>query len=389
LLSVDSPFSQFSLAECPDRKLTLCLTTPTLQPKASDPVGRQVWYIARALAACGHEIHLFGSTKHCPPSTENWGVGISSGRTSFMQGVWLHHAADGIELHRAIKELGATRHLDLVIANGSDASYCLGDPSLNCVVCLNGEIAASQSPCALHSQVIAPGRAQLGRIRKILGGPFSPVGVNICSPVVPDRHKDFFSSRADATRILFVGSLNLDHGVDLFLQAATTLICEHRDIEAIITGDANEPSETGRSFRTCLESAVFDPELSRRIHFVGDLSEDGLCQTLADCQIICLPYQIDVAAVPCLEAMTFGRAVVASDLDSAVEILGEKNCGLLHRCGDATAITDRLRELVTDVGLRKRLGQQARLAYESHFVFDRSLTATLNTYKRLIDRAAE
>jgi glycosyltransferase involved in cell wall biosynthesis len=230
----------------------------------------------------------------------------------------------------------------------------------------------------------------LDRIRKVHGGPFSLDRIEICSPVVPDRREGFSASHAPATRILFVGSLKLDHGVDLFLQGVTTLIREHHDIEVMITGDANEPGETGRSFRSCLESAAsFDPELRRRVHFVGDLSEDGLGQALADCQIVCLPYRIDAAAVPCLEAMTFGKAVVASDLDSAREILGESGCGLLHRSGDATGLTDRLRELVADIDMQKRLGRKARLAYESHFDFGRSLDATLNAYRRFIDVAAE
>ncbi len=376
LLSVASPFSQFPLPERPDRKLTLCFTSPQLRPTAGDPVGRQVWNVARGLAMGGHEIHLFGVTG-------------SSSKTSYTQGVWVHHAADGAELHRAIKTLGASRHLDLVIANGSDASYCLADPSLNCVVCLGTDHAAPHSSFVLHSQVVAPGRALLDRVRKSRGGPFSPAGINICSPVVPDRHADFFSSHAAGTRLLFVGSLGSDHGVDLFLQAVTTLLRERRDLEAIVTGDANEPSETGRSFRTCLESAaVFDPEMRRRIHFVGDLSEDGLCQAIADCQIVCLPYRIDAAAVPCLEAMTFGKAVVASDLDSARELLGDNACGLLHRCGEAASLTDCLRELVADVGLQGRLGRQARVAYENHFDFDRTLAATLSAYQQFIDVAA-
>jgi hypothetical protein len=55
----------------------------------------------------------------------------------------------------------------------------------------------------------------------------------------------------------------------------------------------------------------------------------------------------------------------------------------LCRKGDAGSLAERLRELLRDEALRRRLGTQGRATYETHFAFDRALETTLGAYKHI------
>lgn len=71
-----------------------------------------------------------------------------------------------------------------------------------------------------------------------------------------------------------------------------------------------------------------------------------------------------------IEAMACGRAVVASRAGGAAEVFHPGVDSLAHIPGDAAALAECIQSLVTDAGLRTRLGREARAAVERQF--DRS-----------------
>jgi glycosyltransferase involved in cell wall biosynthesis len=386
-------FLAFPTLEPDGNKLTACFTCKAFPPTSSNPDGRHTWNLARALAEKGHTIHLFVSDA----VTE---------RTDFEQGVWIHRLssdpAPGVAMHRALTCLARNQPLDLVVASDCAGIYCLHDPAISCVLSLTPTFnmrledwpAVQRTPdleqtlyreqLMLHSarQVIAPGPGLLRRVRQLHGAPFAPACVHFCPPVVRDRVHDYPHRPSSAVRLLFVGALERESGADLFLQAAVALIQEGHDLEAQLTGDGDLPTHAGPSWRTVVNRmAAALPELRRRVSFLGELSEEGLVRALAECDVVCLPYRVDSATLPCLEAMMFGKPVVASDLSSARELLGFG--GVLCRKGDAGALADRLRELLGDAALRHRLGTEGRAAYETHFAFDRVVETTLSTFSRI------
>ena len=387
-----SAFRNFPCLKPVGRKLTLGFTTTQFPPTPAEPHGRQTWDLARGLAEHGHEIHLFA-------------VGSTTERTDFEQGVWVHGMADGSVLHRAVTQLAHTRPIDLLVVHGCEGLYCLHDPALRCVLHLQPTLKmrlddfceAAWAPereeilgreqLLLQSarNVIVSEPGLLENVRRDHGVPFAPVGVHHCPPVVRDRQGDFPPRLSSTVRLLFVGALGREHGVDLFLQAVFTLIREGRDFEAILTGDADTPSEAGPSYRVLLErEAARLPELRRRVRFTGELSEDGYGQTLADCDVVCLPYRTNAAAVPCIEGHMFGKAVVASNRARAI-----LTDGLQVPHGDAVALTHCLRDVLLDAGLRQRLSRQGRDAYETRFAFKRVLATALAAYTQIIAAAVE
>jgi glycosyltransferase involved in cell wall biosynthesis len=92
------------------------------------------------------------------------------------------------------------------------------------------------------------------------------------------------------------------------------------------------------------------------------------------------PYEV-------VAAMGQGRASVAYQTVDASELMEHGESGLLSPPGDIVAITDNVRTLIRDEGLRARIGQSARTAYEAIAVKEAGHMPVMDLYHRLLAAA--
>jgi glycosyltransferase involved in cell wall biosynthesis len=83
--------------------------------------------------------------------------------------------------------------------------------------------------------------------------------------------------------------------------------------------------------------------------------------------VFCLPSLSEGLPNALMEAMSVGCACVASRVGGVVHLVEHEKSGLLVEPGDVAALTDALERLVTDPGLRQRLGRAARATIEQRF----------------------
>src|SRR5690606_41819644 len=76
-----------------------------------------------------------------------------------------------------------------------------------------------------------------------------------------------------------------------------------------------------------------------------------------------------------VEAAACGRPTVASDSPGLRDSVVDGPTGFLVPHGDVEALADRLTRLLTDAGLRERLGREAR-AFAERFSWDRAAEQT-------------
>ena len=87
-----------------------------------------------------------------------------------------------------------------------------------------------------------------------------------------------------------------------------------------------------------------------------------------------------------LEAMARGLACVASAVGGVPEAIVDGQSGILVRPGDATELAQRLREVVFDQSLRRRLGLAARERIRLHFEARTMARQYENVYRRTLER---
>ena len=83
-----------------------------------------------------------------------------------------------------------------------------------------------------------------------------------------------------------------------------------------------------------------------------------------------------------LEALTFGRAVLATDIPGNRALVEHEVTGLLFST-DAELAADALR-LARDAALRARLGAAGRARVAEHFTPEREIDGYLDVYRRLV-----
>jgi glycosyltransferase involved in cell wall biosynthesis len=85
-----------------------------------------------------------------------------------------------------------------------------------------------------------------------------------------------------------------------------------------------------------------------------------------------------------LEAASCGKPIVTTDMPGCRETVDDGESGFLVPPGDAAALADRLKRLVEDPALRRRMGTAARAKALAEFADRRIVAETLAAYRRAL-----
>ncbi|MEN8182345.1 MAG: glycosyltransferase family 4 protein [Myxococcota bacterium] len=123
--------------------------------------------------------------------------------------------------------------------------------------------------------------------------------------------------------------------------------------------------------------------IADRVSFLGMRTD--VSELLAAAQVYVLSSRWEGLPRSIIEAMRAGLPVVASDVGGVAEVVEDGSTGCLVPRGNVGALTARLRELLGSPQLRRLLGEQGRIRYETGFTFELMFERTLATYREVID----
>jgi SAM-dependent methyltransferase len=196
------------------------------------------------------------------------------------------------------------------------------------------------------------------------------------------------SRRQGAVEVLFVGRLEPRKGIDTLLACLPSLAGEFPDLTFTIVGADNIPSPSGPTYRELFERSEAGARLRDRVRFTGVLSEADLARRYADCDIFVAPSKYESFGLILLEAMMFGKPVIASDVGGMAHIVEPDGNGFLVPPGDAQSLRQAVARLAASSELRARLGRRSRELYEQRYSAPRMVDETIAFYQRLVGRAA-
>jgi len=167
---------------------------------------------------------------------------------------------------------------------------------------------------------------------------------------------------------LFVGRLEKIKGLDDVIPAFRN----YPDADLLIAGDG----EHGEALRGLAQGA-------QNIHFLGRIPLDQLRALYRDALALIVPSTgFETFGIILIEAFREGVPVLARRIGPFPEIVEGAEGGLLF--DDASELMAAVRTLHGDPALRRRLGGQARAAFESHW----TEAAVIPQYMRLFHRLA-
>ncbi len=110
-----------------------------------------------------------------------------------------------------------------------------------------------------------------------------------------------------------------------------------------------------------VRSIVAGAGVGGRVEFLGELTFDELARTVAAADVLVFPtvWGTEGFGMIAAEAMACGVPVVGSRIGAIPEVVLDGRTGLLFEPGEAGDLASRLRLLLEDLPLRRRLGAHA------------------------------
>ena len=172
---------------------------------------------------------------------------------------------------------------------------------------------------------------------------------------------------------LCVARLSAHKGIDVLLHALALLRSEGVIVPLKIAGDGEA--------RSALAALSEELGVSAQVEFLGQVPPDRVAALWAGCAFGVLPSRTEALPLSIVEAMSHGRAVVASSVGGIPELIRGGETGLLVPPGDAAALANAIRRCVANPAFTVQLGHAARLAYETGGWSEKAVVAeTLETY---------
>jgi PEP-CTERM/exosortase A-associated glycosyltransferase len=199
----------------------------------------------------------------------------------------------------------------------------------------------------------------------------------------PRRASPELASRlglGDGLVIAYIGTLFRFEGIDLLLRALARMIAVSDQVRGLIVGYGEAEAEL-RALRERLG-------LVDRVVFTGKVAPGEVGDLYALASIVCYPRErqrITELTTPLkpLEAMSMGKAVVASDVGGLTELVRDRETGLLFRAGDEDDLVRALTRAARDADLRAALGERARAA----MIAERAWPALARRYLAIYEAA--
>jgi glycosyltransferase involved in cell wall biosynthesis len=160
--------------------------------------------------------------------------------------------------------------------------------------------------------------------------------------------------RQHTFKILFFGQIKKVKGLDVLLRAVAILKQSTSDFELRISGkiwrdDANY-------YQNIIEESKLAPNVKLDLRFVPD---EETFDIFNDACIVVLPYKEIYQSGVLLKAMSFGRAVVCSDLPPFQELVADGKNGFLFRSEDPASLADKLLEIFNNRQMLERIEDEA------------------------------
>lgn len=183
-------------------------------------------------------------------------------------------------------------------------------------------------------------------------------------------------------RILAIGRLTYYKGHEFLIEAAADLPSSCR---ILIVGEGDR--------RAALHKASREKGLEGRVILMGGLPDAALHALLDTCDCLCLPSveRTEAFGLVLLEAMRYGKPVVASDVEgSGIGWVVENGVsGILVPPADAGALSAAIQRMMENDGLRCDMARAALERFEQHFRIDRVAGRIAALYNEILGCSVE
>ena len=218
-----------------------------------------------------------------------------------------------------------------------------------------------------------------------------PPGVDIHHfyPIPQDEAKEAIGISAKDRMALFVGRIEPLKGVDTLIEAMAivkrtckTFRCPHYLV--IIGGDPEGDEEFVSSEMQRLQLQCTELGLDEIVVFLGKRDQNTLPYYYSAAEVVVMPSHYESFGMVALEAMACGTPVIASRVGGLAYLIKDGETGYFVPAQDPQALSEKLRLIFINQGLRTRLGRQA-VDYAQNFSWEWVTKQIIHVYEQMIN----
>ncbi len=160
-----------------------------------------------------------------------------------------------------------------------------------------------------------------------------------------------FGIPQDKKIVLYVGRLDGEKHVSVFIRAAAHLLTERQDIHFVIVGKGTDAEN--------LQELVERLELGRHITFTGRVEDDDLPLQHRLGTVFAMPSPVELQCLAMLESMASGSPVVAVNVGALYELCQDGRNGYLYELDDDAEMAEKLLKILSDKQLHDRMAAES------------------------------
>ncbi len=211
------------------------------------------------------------------------------------------------------------------------------------------EGAEAADVCLVRSGFMAQELKNFSHPKKIVFNPLPFLGAKYSADIsVQLRHKYGLKNKKV---LLYVGRISTHKNLEIVIRSLGD--CKWDDIYFVVVGNDYHRSLAAEKGR--LLSLACNLKIERQIIFTGEVSQEELVAWYHICDVFVMPSLHEGFCWPLVDAMAYGKPVLASRFGAIPETLGQ--AGLYFDARDFRDLTLKIRQVFSDPALQARLVQ--------------------------------
>ncbi len=168
------------------------------------------------------------------------------------------------------------------------------------------------------------------------------------------------------------GRLHIEKGFDILIDTLKIAASNGNQIDCVIAGDGPE--------RINLEKIAVENKL--KVRFLGELQNLSLYYEL--CDIIVIPSRKESSSLIALEAATFKKAIIVSNVGGLKEIVVDHINGLTFESEQSLQLYEAINEYLLNEELRKHCAQSLHKLLKESYSVDKMVEKTESVYNEVL-----
>jgi glycosyltransferase involved in cell wall biosynthesis len=184
--------------------------------------------------------------------------------------------------------------------------------------------------------------------------------------------------KGDRPRVLLAARMLWDKGIGEYAEAARMLALEGREVDFLLAGTPDKGNPASVPMK-----ALEDWHREGRVVWLGHV--DDMAALLETVDLVVLPSYREGLPKGLIEAAACALPIVATDVPGCREVVRHRKTGLLVQPRDAEMLATAIMELLSDPGLARDLGSEARRVAVASYSDAVIVAQTVAVYSELVE----